>query len=131
MRIEGWESLLNEHIEQARKSVFQWGENDCALWSAEWVKKATGNDYAADWRGLYSTEAELQSLLSERELDLPEQIADEVGLPQIQITFAQRGDIVLHPQGCLGICNGLFSFFLTEQGLTSIPTGRCVRAWRV
>lgn len=131
MRIEGWESLLNEHIEQAKDIVFEWGMNDCALWSADWVNKATGNNFASQWRGLYTSEAELNALMAERELDLPADIADEVGLPQMDVPFAQRGDIVEHPQGCLGICNGLHSYFLMERGVTRIRTRDCVRAWRV
>ncbi|MBP3955385.1 hypothetical protein J8F10_08840 [Gemmata sp. G18] len=131
MRIEGWEGLLNEHIEQARHVEFEWGMNDCALWAADWVKKANGNDFASAWRGLYSSEAELEQLMAERELELPADIADDVGLPQMHVGFAQRGDIVQHPQGCLGICNGMHSYFLMERGVTRLRTKDCVKAWRV
>ncbi len=131
MRNEGWESLLNEHIEQAQGIVFEWGMNDCALWAADWVNKATGNDFASQWRGLYTSEAELTALMAERELELPGDIADDVGLPLMDVPFAQRGDIVQHPQGCLGICNGVHSYFLMERGVTRIRTKDCVKAWKV
>lgn len=131
MRVEGWESLLNEHLVQARHIDFEWGINDCALWSADWVKKANGNDFAAPWRGRYASEEELRELLTGMEIELPADIADEVGLPRIEVPFAQRGDIVLHPQGCLGICNGIASYFLMERGVTTIRTRDCTKAWKV
>lgn len=129
MRVEGWESLLNEHIEQA--GAFVWGQNDCALWTAEWVGKATGQDFADDWRGLYASEAELDDLLLARGISSPAELPIRAGLMAIPIGFVQRGDILLHPQGCLGVCNGLHGYFLTERGVTRLPTRNCVRAWEV
>lgn len=130
MRVEGWERLLNEHIEQAALVEFAWGDHDCALWSADWVKKVTANDFTSCWRGLYSNEDELKALLIARGIRQPEDIADEVGLPQIPVGLAQRGDIVLW-QGCLGICNGIDSYFLIERGVTQVRTKACTRAWEV
>ena len=131
MRIEGWESLLNHHIEQARLVVFEWGQNDCALWSADWVRMATGTDFSSQWRGLYISEAELSELMLERGFTEPQDIPTAVGLPAMHPAFAQRGDIVLHPQGCLGICNGIGSYFLMERGVTVIRTRDCLNAWKV
>ncbi|WP_152051834.1 DUF6950 family protein [Tautonia marina] len=130
MRNEGWEAILAEHIEQARNNAFEWGMNDCALWSADWVRKATGEDFASTWRGRYTTETELNALLAAMDIESPGDIASE-HLPEMDVPFAQRGDIVLHPQGCLGICNGLDSYFLMEQGVTRIRTRNCVKAWAV
>ena len=45
--------------------------------------------------------------------------------------FAQRGDIVLNAQGCLGICNGVMSYFLMERGVTRFRTRECTKAWKV
>jgi hypothetical protein len=128
MRREGWERLLNEHIEKPAR--FQWGQNDCALWCADWVRKATGQDFASHWRGRYSSEDELRELLLEHGYEAAEDIASDV-LPEMHPAFAQRGDIVLHPQGCLGICNGILSYFLTADGVTTIKTANCLRAWKV
>ena len=134
MRIEGWESLLNEHIEQAKGIVFEWGMNDCALWAADWVNKATGNDFASQWRGLYTTEAELNALMAERELELPGDIADDVGLPQMDVPFAQRGDIVLVRQGrrkALAGCVGAEIAAPSKAGLESLPISVAINAWRI
>ena len=61
MRREGWEQLLAEHVADAGSTDFQWGQADCALWCADWVRKATGQDFSTDWRGQYATEEELQA----------------------------------------------------------------------
>jgi len=131
MRIEGWEALLYDHIAQGRSLAFQWGQNDCALWCSDWVSKAIGVDFSIDWRGHYATEERLQELMLERGYAVPADIANE-HLPSAHLAFASRGDIVLHPnQDSLGICDGATSFFLTAQGLTSVPTNRCLAAWKV
>jgi hypothetical protein len=128
MRCENWPSLLSDHLENA--PAFQWGQNDCALWSADWVKKATGVDLTQDWRGNYSTSEEAKTFATSKGFSSYAKIASASLLPK-QVAFAHRGDIVLHPQGCLGICNGLYSHFLTETGTIRFPTLNCLRAWRV
>ena len=127
MRIEGWEAALAEFT--SNPPPFAWGQADCALWCADWVALATGQDFAGDWRGEYSSEAELGVLLAARGLTSHGDIPGSVGLEEINPAFAQRGDIVMHTQGCLGICTGLLAVYLTETGLTTLR-GRC-RAWRV
>ncbi len=130
MRKEGWEKILHDHL--ATTKPFVWGENDCALWCADWVLKATGEDFSVDWRGKYFSEETLQTLMMEAGFTTAEEIADSTAFSIIPITFSQRGDVVLHPtQGCLGICNGMFSHFLTESGLTRVSTLKCKKAWRV
>ncbi len=130
MRIEGWESLLHEHLHAA--NVFEWGANDCALWCADWVLKATGENFAIDWRGKYFNEETLQALMMDAGFTAAEDIADATKHPTVPISFAQRGDVVLHPAlACLGICNGMYSHFLILSGVTRVNTLKCKKAWRV
>ncbi len=130
MRVEGWENLLSEHVAQANAKEFKWGEHDCALWCAEWVRKITGVDLALDWRRQYSTEAELDALLYARGYETPADIADALGKVK-EIHLAQRGDILLHPCGTLGICTGVKGVFVTENGVITERTTKCVKAWGV
>lgn len=130
MRNEGWESALNAHLEAARTTEFKWGTHDCALWSAQWVAKATDNDQTGDWTGNYSTEDEADAIMFERGFTCPADIAD-AHLSSIAVSFAQRGDLILNPAGCIGICNGRLSVFVTPFGVTTVETLRCPRAWRV
>jgi hypothetical protein len=129
MRVEGWESLLDAHIENAQP--FEWGQNDCALWSADWVNLATGVNFASQWRGLYTTEDELAALLAERGFTSHAEIPTASGFPSMHPAFAQRGDIVMNAYGCLGICAGLESYFLMERGVTPYRTKKCTHAWRI
>lgn len=130
MRFEGWEVILDRHIEEARGKPFEWGARDCALWSANWVRKATGIDLGAEWRGQYASEDEASALMLSRGFSCPADIASK-HLDSIPVSFAQRGDIVKHGVGALGICFGRISYFLTPGGLASVPTKTCLAAWRV
>ena len=49
----------------------------------------------------------------------------------MEVPFARRGDVVLDPRGCLGVCDGLYSHFLMERGVTRLKTRLCTRAWAV
>lgn len=128
MRVKHWERLLDDYVNSAPQ--FQWGRHDCALWCADWVLQITGRDFASEWRGLYSDEAGLQSLMHDRGYQCASEIAD-AAFNRVGVNFAQRGDVVLHPQGALGICNGIYGHFLTEKGVTKYPTCRCGAAWKV
>jgi len=128
MRREGWERLLSEYLENKRP--FKWGQTDCALWSADWIHQATGQDYAGEWRGNYATEDEAQAFMESKGLPSPADIAGHY-LKEIAVKAAQRGDLVLHPMGPLGICNGYLSHFIAMTGDITIKTLLCTRAWKV
>lgn len=130
MRVEGWEKLLVEHIEQARGKAFEWGQHDCALWAAEWVRKCTKVDLGSGWRGMYETKEGAAREMRARGFLKPADIAADC-LTSIPVALARRGDITLHPNGALGICNGRVSAFVAETGLLEIPTLACKRAWRI
>jgi hypothetical protein len=46
---------LSRFLNDAAGRPFQWGDWDCLLWLAEWVRVNRGIDPAADLRGSYST----------------------------------------------------------------------------
>jgi hypothetical protein len=131
VRSGGWESLLQEYIREAHQSgIFAWGSKDCALWAADWVKSVTGSDFGAEWRGNYSTQQEAGAFMVSKGFTCTADIAD-AHLKKAPITFASRGDLLLHPQGCLGVCNGHYGHFLMVNGATRLETMRCARAWAV
>ncbi len=55
-RCNDWPERLFEFIETRRFMPFEWGVNDCALFSADAVLEITGVDLASDLRK-YTTEA--------------------------------------------------------------------------
>lgn len=131
MRIEGWENVLQEYIEQARSLSFVWGENDCCLWASKFVDSITGTTYADDWLGFYDDEEGANALMALRGFNYPHDIVNS-HLPKIQVSAAKRGDLVMNKDGCIGICDGRKSFFLAVgRGLVADETLSCRRAWKV
>lgn len=130
MRPEGWESLLHEHFEEARGKPFSWGTHDCVLWSASWIERITGLDLAAKWRGTYETEEQAKTVLDSLGFKGTAELASHY-LPEVPVRLAQRGDIMLHPSGALGICGGAIALFVTERGILRTEFSRCLQAWKV
>lgn len=94
MRHADWPERLAAFVDVRRRAAFRWGVNDCALFAADWVLEATGDDPAATWRG-YASEAEAQSII-----DMAGGMRGLVSLPERATTgLAQRGDVVLAEHG--------------------------------
>lgn len=55
MRFSDWQVRLVAYLSQASGKAFQEGLHDCALFGAGAVLTMTGMDYAAPYRGRYST----------------------------------------------------------------------------
>lgn len=83
------------HQRIGNTTPFVLGKMDCSLWAADWVKKRTGIDPAAAWRGAYSTEHEYaRMLLAEGSLiRVVARAMKRVGAQRIEPTAAQPGDI--------------------------------------
>lgn len=128
MRIEGWESRLAAHIEAAYQQKFVWGQHDCVRWCAAWVLSATGQDLIQG--AAYSSEAEATAVIASLGFDSLPALVDAC-LEPVAPTHAQRGDILLHGCGALGICIGMNGVFPTESGVVVSKTTSCPQAWRV
>lgn len=128
MRAENWPALLARHLDTPRP--FAWGTCDCALWAADWVRDCTGADPAGGWRGTYKTGRGAKAKLAAAGFSGVEALADSF-LPSKPLPLAGRGDVVLHPSGALGVCNGLKSHFLTASGMLAEDTLACSQAWTV
>lgn len=131
MRKENWPSILDDEIEKARSRKFSWGTHDCALWTARVVEAMTGVDYAAAWRGQYSSEfGALKAIAKNGYEGLDEIVTKALGEP-INKFMAQRGDVVIF-DGALGVCVGSNCAFVTpDDGLCFVKLRQCVKAWRV
>lgn len=130
MRFSNWDLTLSAYIESSKSTVFEWGVNDCALWASRFVALITGSEHAVAWQGLYDTEETAAALMLARGFSGVEAIADSI-LDIVPVKLAQRGDLILFA-GALGICDGRKSYILTlEQGMVSVLTTRCLKAWKV
>jgi hypothetical protein len=55
MRHPDWKSRLHAYLAECAQTPFGFGTHDCALFAAGAVAAMTGDDFAADYRGRYST----------------------------------------------------------------------------
>jgi outer membrane protein assembly factor BamA len=74
---------LVRFIEERRSQPFAWGANDCCLFAADWVARATGRDPAAHYRGTYSSGIGAQRIIDKAGgiLELARELGLEPGKP--------------------------------------------------
>lgn len=131
LRLNGWEMRLDALLYSRRRTPFQWGIHDCALFAADAVLAVTGLDHAAELRGKGSRESLRFTAgqgglcaIATRALGQPQPASD-----------AREGDIVLMPAGRrvgLSVC-------MTEKlvvgaapvGLAWMPLRDGLFSWRV
>lgn len=142
-----WPERLLRFVEGRTRRRFAWGRHDCALFAADWVKAATGEDPAAWFRGRYASDAEAAAALVEylkgrrspRDFSARlEAVATEIlGPPLDGVLLARRGDVVglVDDKGrlMLGVCLGLtVAAPGPRQGLVRARLRDCPGpAWRV
>lgn len=131
-RFDNWPELLADYIDSRRDMPFEWGENDCCSFAAEWVRIATGRDIYAKWRGRYKGRfGALRFLIVAGSIiNIPE----SVGLLRIPAGRIRRGDLGGVPtvKGiALGVCTGGRIAAPGPTGLEFIRFNRVKHAWRV
>jgi len=146
IRVKNWESRLESYLLENRKRPFKYGSWDCALFVCGAIEAMTGNDPAAWFRGRYTSRAEARELMREKTgtanfYHFFESMAAEFHMPEVAMTLAHRGDMVLVETGgacSLGIVglDGQRIILAGEtragvQGLGFVGLDRGVRAWRV
>ena len=128
---------LATYLDHALQTPFAWGEADCALFAANWVKEARGLDGGAAFRGRYRTAMGCQRLLNRAGglLVVFSEAADGIGLERTCEPVA--GDIGLitcmtlrGPGTAASICVGRRWIVRTINGLSSGLFAPIV-AWRV
>ena len=133
MRFDDWHLRLIEYLSFSARKAFQPGLHDCALFSAGAVAAMTGVDFAANWRGRYTTLSGGARLL--RRAGHDDHIALAAAcLKEIAPAFAAPGDLAVLPQGgamVLGVVQGERVYVLTQNGLGLLHLSDAARAFRV
>lgn len=135
-RVQGWESILSAHIEEAKYKPFVRGVHDCALFACDGIFKMTGYDPAAHFRGHYTTLIGAKRALTKYGAgDLESTAAEKFGEP-CSLLMARRGDPVLVPcpEGvalALVDMTGRRAVTTAQEGLVSYRMENWVKAWRV
>lgn len=109
------------------------GRFDCALYAAEWVKRCTGCDLAAKWRGTYRRLEDGRNQLRKAGFDDLSDLAAH-HLPEIGgWQRSQLGDIAaLSHEGetAFGIIGGPQIHVLSAVGLDYVPLDQSARIFR-
>lgn len=96
-RFTDWPQRLAHAIEARKRSPYEWGRNDCALFAADLIAAVTGQDFAAPFRGKYQDEAGAKAMLETHGWRDLEAMVDEL-LPRRRLELGERprrGDAVL------------------------------------
>ena len=131
IRFPDWQSRFDAFLRESRDKQFAWGSWDCCLWVGGALQSMTGVDLAAPFRGRYSSRVEGRKLL--HEAGGVEAIFFSAGMPEIPVTHARRGDVVMFRKTLIGIValNGMDALVIGEKGLTTTPKDTAIKAWHV
>ena len=99
IRVDGWETRLDEFITSRINKRFVWGEHDCALFACDAIKEITSIDVAYWFRNKYRNKSTAYELLKDFGggglLETVQKLSKEFDMPEIKMSFAGRGDWVL------------------------------------
>lgn len=131
-------SDLRSVLSRYESAAFAWGRLDCCLFVADVLKELHGVDYAAKWRGTYSTEFGAKRIVVRH--GGVEGIARSAFGDMLPPESARDGDPVLLGRklverdsigGALGICQDGQIVYLTERGLARAPLAAAAGCFRV
>ena len=133
-RLPDWEPRLLEYLESVRDRPHEYGAHDCMTFVGGAVKALTGQDLFSEHIGKYEGELSAARYLKGLGFDSPEAMIDSV-LEEKHVGFAQRGDIVLTPEGIPGVGFGDDALVVGvdegREGLRRIPRELWSKAWAV
>lgn len=129
-----WQTALAKFIQECRKRPFEWGEFDCCLFAADAVHLMTGHDYAADFRGHYTTKiGAARALKNYGAGTIEATLEQQLGPYKTGIGY-KRGDVCL-VETDLGDAAGVFFggavWTTSEKGLTALPATEIKKYWSI
>jgi hypothetical protein len=133
-----WEARLAAYLEKARGQPHKYGKHDCILHAANAVRALTGRDLAKGHRGKYRGRVSARRYLEKLGHRSVEAMLDAL-LPEREVAFARRGDLVMDADGVPGVCLGGSAAFVgalnedgrVTEGLVTQPRAAWVKAWAV
>ncbi|WP_169194927.1 hypothetical protein [Devosia sp. MC1541] len=125
---------VTKHLQRWMRSEFKWGELDCTLAIADYVRDVTGKDPAEPFRGRYSTRAEAVALSG---LDNGLNTVFAGGAERLGLTPTdnpKRGDVAALKQGGIefgGLYLGSRWAVFSLDGLLLLDNPTVLAAWSV
>jgi hypothetical protein len=138
MRVENWESKLEQVIEKTKnKPEFKYGKNDCITFTLECIEAITGKKvFDRKWKSLKDGKEIIKKLKKKDLLDIALHIAKENNFEEIIINKAQRGDVMYYKDefdwdGTLGVCIGEKTMFNWKKAIMVVNNNKCLKCWRI
>lgn len=132
-RYPDWRARLTCYLIDAAPLPFEDGVHDCALFLAGGILAMTGTDYAAPYRGRYTTLRGGMRIL--RKDGFRDHVAlVEATLPRRAVAFAREGDgacVQTEDGPALGIVQGAQIYVLSPRGLGLVPLTAASSAFEV
>jgi hypothetical protein len=138
-RLNNWPTKFANFVESRRSMPFEWGVNDCCLFSADGIHQAIlGIDVAEGFRGTYTNKEEAELLLEKHGglSALVSKAFASYGFVDVHPNFAGRGDPVLYESpeygDTLGLCGGSDAMFANfNGGIAFVKMSKVKKAWRI
>ena len=132
-RKSNWPAALTLFLHEKSTQPFDWEENNCAFFVADWIAILTGEDIAAAYRPRCTSALSAARVINEAGglENIAEREFAERWWREISPTLAQRGDVVTATTEhgpALGVCLGARAIF---AGNVTVKMGDCARAWRI
>ena len=131
MRRADWQLRLAAFVQTRARMPFEWGHNDCGLFTVAAVRAMTGVDAAAHLRG-YTTALGAARVV-ERAGGM-RQLAIEAWGEPVPPALASVGDPVLmlnQGRELLAICNGTTAIGVGPDGLAVMSMTDALAAWKI
>lgn len=133
IRHADWQSRLVRFLAGAARRPFAPGQHDCALFLAGAVLAMTGQDYAAPYRGRYTTpRGGLRILRHDGFADHLALAAHHLAARPVAMAREGDGAVVPTPDGpALGVVQGETIYVPGPGGLSLVPLLAATRAFEV
>ena len=128
-RISTWEQRLSDYIASKLNEPFEYGVNDCSLFSAGAVEAMTEEDPMPEFRGKYDSLLTSVRVIQDAGFADLEAVIDSK-FPEVPIGFAKRGDLAFH-DGSVGVIIGNEAVFVSDDGLIRTPRSEWTKTWAV
>lgn len=128
MRRQDWQTRLSEFARARSAMPFEWGRNDCCLFTVDAVLAMTGEDHGAPFRG-YTTERAAKRILNAN--GGVRGLAIEAWGEPVPPALAAIGDPVLmlnEGRELLAICNGTNALC---AGSIVLDMSAALAAWKI
>jgi hypothetical protein len=137
MRPAGWESRLNDILNDARTQPYELGVHDCFRVTCRVVEALTGEDRWPEFSGRYKNKREALKLIAEYGSSFISAFDWFFRGSNVSVKEARRGDIVAirtedgeHHLGTVTL-DGTKAALLASEGLVYLPVSSCLCAWRI